>query len=158
MVVRRETWPLRWPGDTLYPQKLALTSPTSGGHSVGIVRLRTKATEFLQFIILWVLQSVMSLGPYKCKGKGKINTVQAVEVLRVARGWSSHIFRHSTHRWGQGCQPYAPAAFLPPGRFLVLISVRDWVYHRAIVRQEGLGKLKSSPYPKLEPATFRLIA
>jgi hypothetical protein len=36
--------PLRWPRDTLYPQKLALTSPTSGSRSVGIVRLRTKAT------------------------------------------------------------------------------------------------------------------
>jgi hypothetical protein len=34
--------PLRWPRDTLYPQKLALSSPTSGGLSVGIVRLRTK--------------------------------------------------------------------------------------------------------------------
>jgi hypothetical protein len=34
--------PLRWPRDTLYPQKLSLTSPTSGGRSVGIVRLRTK--------------------------------------------------------------------------------------------------------------------
>jgi hypothetical protein len=31
---------------TLYPQKLALNSPKSGGRSVGIVRLRTKATEF----------------------------------------------------------------------------------------------------------------
>jgi hypothetical protein len=29
----------------LYPQKLAVTSPTSGGRSVSIVRLRTKATE-----------------------------------------------------------------------------------------------------------------
>jgi hypothetical protein len=38
--------PLRWPRDTLYPQKLALTTPTSGGRSVDIVRLRTKATEF----------------------------------------------------------------------------------------------------------------
>ena len=28
----------------LYPQKLALTSPTSGDRSVGIVRSRTKAT------------------------------------------------------------------------------------------------------------------
>jgi hypothetical protein len=27
--------PLLWPRDTLYPQKLALTSPTSGGRSVG---------------------------------------------------------------------------------------------------------------------------
>jgi hypothetical protein len=38
--------PLRWPRDTLGPQKLALTSPTSGGRLVDIVRLRTKATEF----------------------------------------------------------------------------------------------------------------
>ena len=30
----------------LYPQKLALISPTGGGRSVGIVRVRTKATEF----------------------------------------------------------------------------------------------------------------
>jgi len=30
----------------LNPQKLALTSPTGGGRSVGIVRVRTKATEF----------------------------------------------------------------------------------------------------------------
>jgi hypothetical protein len=38
--------PLHWPRDTLYPQKFALTSQTSGGRSVGIVSLRTKATEF----------------------------------------------------------------------------------------------------------------
>ena len=31
----------------LYPKKLALTSPTGGGRSVGIVRVRTKATEFV---------------------------------------------------------------------------------------------------------------
>jgi hypothetical protein len=30
----------------LYPQKLALTSPTGGGRSVGLVRSRNKATEF----------------------------------------------------------------------------------------------------------------
>ena len=30
----------------LYPQKLALTLPTGGGRSVGIVRSRTEATEF----------------------------------------------------------------------------------------------------------------
>jgi hypothetical protein len=36
----------RWTRDTLYSQKLALISPTSGGHSVGIVRSRTEATEF----------------------------------------------------------------------------------------------------------------
>jgi hypothetical protein len=29
--------PSRWSRDIFYPQQLALTSPTSGGHSVGIV-------------------------------------------------------------------------------------------------------------------------
>jgi hypothetical protein len=40
---RRE--PSRWPRGTIYPQKLALSSPTSGGRSVGIVRSRTQAME-----------------------------------------------------------------------------------------------------------------
>ena len=35
----------------LYPKKLALTSPTGGGRSVGIVRVRTKATEFIKALI-----------------------------------------------------------------------------------------------------------
>jgi hypothetical protein len=38
--------PSRWPRATNSPQKLALTSPTSGGRSIGIVRSRTQATEF----------------------------------------------------------------------------------------------------------------
>jgi hypothetical protein len=41
----------------LYPQKLALTSPTGGGRSVGIVRSRTKATEFSFSLVLHVLVS-----------------------------------------------------------------------------------------------------
>jgi hypothetical protein len=41
--------PLRRARGTLYPQKLALTSPTSDGRSVGIVRSRTQATEFSFF-------------------------------------------------------------------------------------------------------------
>jgi hypothetical protein len=44
--------PLRWPRDTLYLQRLALNSPTSGGRSVGIVRSRTKATEFSLVLVL----------------------------------------------------------------------------------------------------------
>jgi hypothetical protein len=42
--------PLSWPRDTLHLRKLALTSPTIGGRSVGIVRSRTKATEFFSLI------------------------------------------------------------------------------------------------------------
>jgi hypothetical protein len=37
------------------------------------------------------------------------------------------ICRQSAHRWRWGCQPYAPAALYPPGRFLVPIAVRGCV-------------------------------
>ena len=37
----------------LYPQKLALTSPTGGGRSVCIVRVRTKVTEFSFLVLRW---------------------------------------------------------------------------------------------------------
>jgi hypothetical protein len=51
--------PLRWPRDTLYPQKLTLISPKSGGHSVGIVLTRTKATEFSFSLLLLLLVVVV---------------------------------------------------------------------------------------------------
>jgi hypothetical protein len=46
--------PSRWPRGALYPQKLALTSPKSGGHSVGIVRSRTQATEFFFSVLTFL--------------------------------------------------------------------------------------------------------
>jgi hypothetical protein len=39
--------PSRWPRGTLSPQKLAITSLTSGGRSVGIVRSRTQTMEII---------------------------------------------------------------------------------------------------------------
>jgi hypothetical protein len=42
--------PSRLPRVTRYPQSLALSSPTSGGRSVGIVSSRTQATEFSFFL------------------------------------------------------------------------------------------------------------
>jgi hypothetical protein len=42
--------PLRSPRGTIYLQKLALTSSTSGGRSVDMVRSRTELTEFCFFI------------------------------------------------------------------------------------------------------------
>jgi hypothetical protein len=48
---------------------------------------------------------------------------------------------------------------LPAGKFLVPISARGYVNPKAIMRLEGLGKLKnSSTSSVLEPATFRLVA
>jgi hypothetical protein len=41
--------PLYWPRNT-YQQKFTLTSPKWVGRSVGIVRSRTKATEFVCFL------------------------------------------------------------------------------------------------------------
>jgi hypothetical protein len=49
--------PSLWPRCTLYPQKLALTSPTSGGSSVGIIRSRAQATEFSFFFSFMNKQS-----------------------------------------------------------------------------------------------------
>jgi len=50
----------------LYPQKLALISPTGGGRSVGIVRVRTKATELTYqltfFYVLLTVHPVTTLG------------------------------------------------------------------------------------------------
>jgi hypothetical protein len=39
--------PSRWPRGTLYPHKLAITSPTSSGRSVGIVCSWTQTMEFM---------------------------------------------------------------------------------------------------------------
>jgi len=46
-----------------YPQNLALISPTGGGRSVGIVRVRTKAKEFS----LVLLSLLLYLGWDRCK-------------------------------------------------------------------------------------------
>jgi hypothetical protein len=48
---------------------------------------------------------------------------------------------------------------LPPGRFVVLISVRGRVDPRSIVRLEGLGELKNPMTSSgIELATFLLVA
>jgi hypothetical protein len=47
--------PSRWPRDTLYPQKLTLTSSTSGGRSVSILRSRIKATEFSLYVYIYYI-------------------------------------------------------------------------------------------------------
>jgi hypothetical protein len=57
----------RWPRGTLYPQKLVLTLPTSGGPSVGIVHSRTQATEFSFYSILY---TTTCFGPYGSSSGG----------------------------------------------------------------------------------------
>jgi hypothetical protein len=56
--------PSRWPCGTLCPQKLALTSPTSDGRSVGIVRSRTQATEF-SFSVFYIVLNLNGVIPWR---------------------------------------------------------------------------------------------
>jgi hypothetical protein len=58
-----------------------------------------------------------------------------------------------------GCQPYAPAAIIPNGIYLVLISVRGWVENRASVLPEVFWKRNFPMTPsRIQTATFRLWA
>ena len=53
----------------LYPQKLTLTSPNAGGRSVGIVRSRTKATEFsFSFLVYMFIKEETLLHACLCTG------------------------------------------------------------------------------------------
>ena len=74
--------------------------------------------------------------------------------MRVPGVWGISIRR------GWGCQPYAPAAFIPSptqGILLVLISVTGWVDPRVTVRPEGLFwcKFKMAALG-IDPTTLRL--
>jgi hypothetical protein len=52
--------PSRWPRGTLYPQKLAITSPTSGGRLVSIVCSRTQTMEFSLVLCVCSMHQVSS--------------------------------------------------------------------------------------------------
>jgi len=60
-----------------YPQKLALTSPTGGGRSVGMVRSRTKATELviISCIIPTILKQEKIEGTYVQSATAMDNSV-----------------------------------------------------------------------------------
>jgi hypothetical protein len=61
--------PSRWPRGTLCLQKLAPTSPTSGGRSVSIVRSRSQATEFVLFVFTILVTNIIisKKYPHWCK-------------------------------------------------------------------------------------------
>jgi hypothetical protein len=69
----------RWPRGTLYPQKLALTSPTSSGLPVGIVRSLAKATKsLLHFIYNTAFSLLGTLVLIKLEGWG--TSVQSAQL------------------------------------------------------------------------------
>jgi hypothetical protein len=71
----------------------------------------------------------------------------------------SHIFLKIGSQLAVRLSALRAGSPLPPGRFLVLISVRSLVDSMAIVRLEGLGQMKNPIISwENEPATFRLVA
>jgi hypothetical protein len=56
--------PSRWPRGTFYPNKLAITSPTRGGRSVGIVRSRTQTMEFFECLAHLIFFQFITLKMY----------------------------------------------------------------------------------------------
>jgi len=65
----------------LYPQKLAPTSPTGGGSSVGMVRSRTKATEFS---LVYALQGLGKTTAVSTPLKNS-KTIQQIQVHNMVR-------------------------------------------------------------------------
>jgi hypothetical protein len=62
------------------------------------------------------------------------------------------------HRLRWDCQPHVPATLYSQGRFLVLISVRDWVDPRTIERLEGLGQsINPMTLSGMKPVTCRFV-
>jgi hypothetical protein len=57
---------------------------------------------------------------------------------------ASTFCRQSAYRWWWGYQPYTPAVLYPHEELWYSFLLRGWVDPRAIVRLEGLGKLKKS--------------
>jgi hypothetical protein len=82
----------RRPRGTLYPQKLALTSPTSGGRSVGIVRLRTRTTQFS--FSFWCDEWLLFISIFLClivDVNSVVGLVHLVGVGDVANGLEVHV-------------------------------------------------------------------
>jgi len=76
------------------------------------------------------------------------------KALTVSGVWGFQISWQSAYEGGKVVSP------LPHQKiFLVLISIRSWVYPTTIVRPEGLYQRKIPKTPsRIEPATFRLVA
>jgi hypothetical protein len=68
---------LRWPRDTLYPQKWALTSAISGGRSVGMVRSRTKASCSVRRLLVCCIPYLFLLQYVYKAITSQINTPEA---------------------------------------------------------------------------------
>jgi hypothetical protein len=112
----------RWPRGTLYPQKLAITSPTIGGRSVGIVRSRTRTME-VTIITLKLLTFLGHWLPQLCwlcffSSLGDIHSLQRTySWLRPQWHCTRSIWLHGSQ--SPGWQGFRQLCIQPSGRGLV---------------------------------------
>jgi hypothetical protein len=101
--------PSSWPRGTLYPPKLAITSPTNGGRSVGIVRSLTQAREFVMalqpYVESWQLYSVswnytQSVGLHRL---GNSLSQQGPPTHRTTH--TQNTYRHRSLQWDSNAWP-----------------------------------------------------
>jgi hypothetical protein len=86
--------PSRIPLGILYPQKLALTSPTSCCRSVGIVRLRTQATEFSLVIIIIIIEFGIPMKLVRLIKMCKVRIGKHLSVFRIQNGLNKEMLYH----------------------------------------------------------------
>ena len=107
----------------------------------------------------WFLQQFPPLRLDKKRSKGTAIPVRPGQALRVPGGWGYQISRQSAHEGGKVVSRKQPADFTLQEIFLELISVRDCVDPRAIVRPEGLCRWKiTMTISGIEPVTCRFWA
>jgi hypothetical protein len=85
--------PSRSPRGTLFPQNLALTSPISGGCSVGIVRSRTQATEVF-FFSTQIGENCITRSFVICI----LRQVHIIRIIKSRMRWASHVTRMGEKR------------------------------------------------------------
>jgi hypothetical protein len=91
--------PSRWPFDTFYPQKLALTSPTSGSQSAGIVRLWTKATEFVFLFVMDLFINSLPPLPPGCPSRPTCCPEDTLACILASPAWRQCCFQHKITIW-----------------------------------------------------------
>jgi hypothetical protein len=100
-----------WPRGTLYPQNLSLTSLTSGGRSVGIVRLWTAATEFFIFPLFSVIPYIFvvafsvneqDISNYNFGSLMLFFWVYSIICNNVARNLIAHAYSNTDSWWTYG--------------------------------------------------------
>jgi hypothetical protein len=83
----------RWPRGTLYPQKMAIASPTSGDRSVSIVRLWTQTMEFDLF------SNANHQFSFMQRQSTKNRHIKSYKVLIKLWETSNILLQHFRHLW-----------------------------------------------------------